>query len=213
MTKLRFAAITLVVLAASAGSAFAQLPRSRGPADPRYYPDLYKGPAWGMTLSEYYTFGSKADGPYGYAIAGHREGSNDDILRWKQATGTALPPGYYLQRWRERRGVQPAAAPATMRPSAQPLSQPPPSQPIAQKKQRSEEVDGQQEFTAEEQAPDAPPSTQSSRRNAQERGLNLENPSQPSKLTGPDQSEVSLLGPNKIRRIRSTDPMPRDDKN
>jgi hypothetical protein len=181
MVRAKFSAIAFVLLASSAGAAMAQLPRSRGPADPRYYPDLYKGPAWGMTLSEYYTFGNKADGPYGYALSGYRYGSHDDITRWKQATGTALPPGYYWQRLRERRGVQPAAAtPLTAEPAPVLVEQRP---------------------------------VQSSRRNAQERGLKLENSPQSTNLTGPDQSDVSLLGSNKIRRIPSTDAASGDDKN
>lgn len=223
MLRTTFLALSVVLALANAASA--QFPRSSGPANPRYYPDLYKGPAWGMTLSEYYTFGNKADGPYGYAIGGYRYGANQDIQRWKQATGTALPPGYYWQRWRERRDERLGAASG---PDANPAARGVASRNsegsrLGVKQQAKSaassqpDLDDLEDSEVEPNEPDeqpaAAPAPLSSRRNALTRGLTQENSAKSLELAGPEQSDAANHAMNKFRRIRSTDPTTGDDKN
>lgn len=213
---IRHGLLALGLVLAIANAASAQTVRRSGPADPRYYPDLYKGPGWGYTLSEYYTFGNKADGPYGYGIAGHRYGSNYDIQRWKEATGTDVQPGYYLQKWRDRRAERAGAAPSASNQAkvaperiAAPKRTPVEAAPIAE---NEDEMEREEEV---EHPVDAAPSAElkSSRRNATSRGVNGENSSQSSSLTGPEQSESRLNSASKFRRIGSTDRPAGVDKN
>ncbi len=198
-------------------AASAQFPRSSGPANPRYYPDLYKGPAWGMTLSEYYTFGNKADGPYGYALFGYRYGSNQDIQRWKQATGTALPPGYYWQRWRDRRDERAGAStnPTAARKSEASLAglrrSEAQTEPIPADAEESEENEEESSEAIEEPTP--APAPQSSRRNATSRRLTPENSTKSLELTGPEQSDAGNHATTKFRRIRATAPASGADNN
>lgn len=213
---IRHGLLALGLVMAIASAASGQSVRRSGPADPRYYPDLYKGPGWGYTLSEYYTFGNKADGPYGYGIAGHRYGSNYDIQRWKEATGTDIPPGYYLQKWRERRAGRAGAAPnasnqakAAPEQIAAPKRAPVDAAPYADDEEATE-IEEEDERTVSEPAL---PELKSSRRNAMTRGVSGENSSQPSSLTGPEQSESRLNSASKFRRIGSTDRPAGDDKN
>jgi hypothetical protein len=222
---LRTTFLALCVVLALAGAASAQFPRSSGPANPRYYPDLYKGPAWGMTLSEYYTFGNKADGPYGYALGGYRYGSNQDIQRWKQATGTALPPGYYWQRWRDRRDERAVAstnptANSTASAAATRKTEPTlaglhrielQKQPVTATEEEPEETKEETSEVANEPTPALTPPT--SRRNASARGLTSENLTKSVGLAGPEQSDAGIHATNKFRRIRATDPTAGDDKN
>jgi hypothetical protein len=218
----RIALLTAAMMLSLATVVSAQAPRSRGPADPRYFPDLYKGPAWGMTLSEYYTFGNKADGMFGYAQHGYREGSNDDILRWKQATGTALPPGYYWQQLRARRAERLGTATPADRPNAQatPAAKPIAARPLSEPRESFEEDEPESteseaslEKEIEFNEVDAAPALKSSRRNANSRGLLPVDSTQPTKLAGPEQSDVSILSSTKFRRIGSTAPGSGDDKN
>ena len=172
-----------------------------------------------MTLSEYYTFGNKADGPYGYAIGGYRYGANADIQRWKQATGTAIPPGYYLQRWRERRDERTGANPADSSAiagrnsgdSAGIRRLEPQKQPLPANAEEDEEVEEEASEAVNEPTPASAPQT--SRRNASSRGLTSENSTKPLELTGPNQSDAGIHATNKFRRIRATDPTAGDDKN
>lgn len=219
MIRTSLLAFGLVLAIASGASA--QSVRRSGPADPRYYPDLYKGPGWGYTLSEYYTFGNKADGAYGYGIAGHREGSNYDIQRWKEATGTDIPPGYYLQKWRDRRAGRAGAAPSNPHVSgAKPTNAAP--ERIAAPKRAPVEVapyaddEDESEFEEEVERPVSEPTPaelKSSRRNATTRGVGGENSSQSSSLTGPEQSESRLNSASQFRRIGATDRPAGVDKN
>lgn len=218
MIRISLLTLSLVMVLTSAASA--QSVRRSGPADPRYYPDLYKGPGWGYTLSEYYTFGNKADGPYGYAIGGYRYGSNYDVQRWKEATGTDVQPGYYLQRWRERRAERLGIAPSTpsaAKPAreaiAKPQGRPTPALPETEEEIAQEEED-EEEVTEEPSVLEPQPAdAKTSRRNATSRGLVGENSSQSSRFTGPEQTESKWRPVSKFQRIPQAQPSAVDDKN
>jgi hypothetical protein len=208
-----FLALGLGLLLCSAASA--QTVRRSGPADPRYYPDLYKGPGWGYTLSEYYTFGNKADGPYGYAIGGYRYGSNYDIQRWKEATGTDVPPGYYLQRLRERRAERFGAPASPAGGLQQSRSQKPENvpTPAAEPALENDEDSEEENLVKPADEPTGIEGQRTSRRNAISRGVNTGSSSQSSRLTGPEQSASELNQTSKLRRIRATPGSTAVDKN
>lgn len=210
-THLYLLAVGVVLVSGNAASA--QFPRSRGTANPRYFPDLYKGPAWGMTLSEYYTFGNKADGSFGYAQHGYREGSNDEILRWKQATGTDIPPGYYLQRLRARRGERPTPGPAGLGATVRPPILIPRDRGALSASDAGAPEEAYEPDLAEQEERAASESTQkSSRRNAQLRGVATEKSPQTEKFSSAVEPAPFKAGALNFPRNDSMNRATRDDK-